>query len=102
MLFKQTQDLFKQLHDPESGEVIGLLYRGPRTNGFTTLGHSQVRSRRNEYARRASAENASEAVVHGFKVWDWALRLFDTDRQVQATNVKTIHQSEAVQEGAPA
>lgn len=102
MLFKQTNDLFKQLHDPESGEVIGLLYRGPRTNGFITLGRAQVRSRRNIYAGRSAAGEVSEAVAHGLEVWDWALRLFDTDRQVQATNVKTIHQSEAVQEGAPA
>ena len=94
LLFKQEKCLFKQLQNHDTGEVVGILYRGPRIKGYTTLGESQVRSRRNEYARRADAGEVSEAVEHGFKVWDWALRLFDTTQEVTAENLKTIHQPE--------
>ncbi len=97
VLFKQTKDLFKQLQDPESGDVIGLMYRGPRMSGFSTLSIAQVRSRRNIYARRAADGEVSEAVAHALDVWDWALRLFTSAKSVNTGNLQTIHETEPVE-----
>jgi hypothetical protein len=90
VLFKQTRDLFKQIRD-HSGKVIGLMYKGPRMEGFQTLNASQVRARRNIYAKRAEAGEVSEAVHRGFDMWQWALALFSAEKFVSTETVETIH-----------
>jgi len=92
--------LFKQIREP-SGRVIGLMYRGPRMDGFQTLNASQVRARRNIYAKRSDAGEVSEAVHRGFDMWQWALALFSAEKFVSTENVETIHQPEPEEAVAP-
>jgi hypothetical protein len=91
ILFKQTGDLFKQIRD-KGGRVIGLMYQGPRMDGFQTLNASQVKARRNIYAKRADAGEVSEAVHRGFDMWQWALALFSSEKFVVTPTLETIHQ----------
>ncbi len=93
MLFKQTRELFKQIHD-HNGKVIGLMYKGPRMQNFTTLSEAQVRSRFNIYRNRADKEEVSEAVATGLNIWQWALGLYGKADRVAIENLETIHEPE--------
>ncbi len=93
VLFKQTRELFKQIHD-HSGKVIGLMYKGPRMQSFTTLSEAQVRSRHNIYRSRADKEEVSEAVSAGINIWQWALSLYGKGDWVRKDNLETIHEPE--------
>lgn len=93
MLFKQTKELFKQIHD-HTGKVIGLMYKGPRMQNFTTLSEAQVRSRFRIYQNRADKEEVSEAVATGLHIWQWALGLYGKADRVRKENLETIHEPE--------
>lgn len=93
VLFKQTRELFKQIHD-HAGKVIGLMYKGPRMQSFTTLSEAQVRSRFNIYRARADKEEVSEAVSAGLHIWQWALSLYGKEDHVRKDNLETIHEPE--------
>jgi hypothetical protein len=97
ILFKQTKELFKQVQDPDTGDVIGLIYKGPRMSGLSTLNIAGVRSRRKIYADRAAAGEVSEAVANGVDVWEWALGLFTSNKSVNTGNLQTIHETEPVE-----
>ncbi len=75
-LFKQTGDLFKQIFD-ESGRVIGLLYKGPRSENFTALGESQVKARLTTYKTRV--EHSTPAREAALEVWEWAYSQFTAE-----------------------
>lgn len=95
ILFKQTQDLFKQIHD-HAGKVIGLMYKGPRMQAWSTLSESQVRARKNIYTKRSEGGEVSDAVARGLDVWEWALSLFSAEIPVQTDDMETIHMPEEV------
>ena len=80
VLFKQTQELFKQIRN-EHGRLIGLIYRGPRTTGETTLNFAQVKARRNIYIGRSNRGEVSQAVAAGLEVWEWAFSLFEESKK---------------------
>lgn len=91
VLFKQTGDLFKQVYD-QKGQVIGLVYTGPRMSIPTTLSQAQVRSRKTIYEKRAV--DATEAVLRSLEIWTWALGLFGTNQTIMTDQIETIHQEE--------
>ena len=93
ILFKQTGDLFKQIHG-DSGEVIGLMYKGPRMAAWSTLSRSQVKSRLGIYQTRADGGEVSDAVRKGLEVWEWAFSLFHTHERVVQPDMATIHHDE--------
>lgn len=70
------------------------MYRGPRMDGFQTLNASQVKARKNIYAKRADAGDVSEAVDRGLTMWEWAYSLFKFERFVTTESVTTIHEPE--------
>lgn len=98
ILFKQSRDLFKQIRDT-SGKVIGLMYKGPRMENWSTLSSAQVRSRLGIYTQRADKGEVSDAVQNGLEEWTWAYGLFGGETIVRTDNLETIHQPE---EGAAA
>jgi hypothetical protein len=91
VLFKQSRALFKQELD-ESGKVIGLRYLGPRSSGWTAIGFAQVKSFKNEYAKRAEKGEVSEAVDAGLTMWTWALGLFEQAEMATTETMNTINQ----------
>lgn len=91
-MFKQTNDLFKQVYD-QKGAVIGLIYLGPRMATPSTMSQAQVRSRKTIYERRAEID-ATEAVLRSLEIWTWALGLFGTTQPVLTDQIETIHQEE--------
>ena len=96
VLFKQTGDLFKQIHD-QSGKVIGLMYKGPRSQSPSTLGMSQAKSRLNIYRKRSEAGEVSDAVQRGLEMWEWANNLFGAEKFARTENMQTIHETEPVE-----
>lgn len=71
ILFKQTQTLFKQVFDTE-GNVIGLMYKGPRMAQYTTISYSQAKSLAGIYGGREGENNKVQQ-----QMWNYALTLFN-------------------------
>lgn len=89
LLFKQMSCLFKQITNTD-GRVIGLKYKGPKSD-WTTLGKAEVKSRFGIYAARYKKE-ASEDVVRGYDMWKWALSRLEANTRIQTDNMESISQ----------
>lgn len=71
ILFKQTNTLFKQIFDTE-GNVIGLMYKGPKMAQYTTISFSQAKSLAGVYESREGENNKAQK-----QMWHYALTLFN-------------------------
>lgn len=71
ILFKQTQTLFKQVFDND-GNVIGLMYKGPKMSKYTTISYSQAKSLAGVYESRDGENNKVQK-----QMWHYALTLFN-------------------------
>ena len=74
IMFKHTPVVFKQIVN-QHGKVVGVMYKGPRMESFTTYGQAQVKSLLGGYQRRSS-KDVSESVSKGLDIWEWAYGLF--------------------------
>lgn len=84
ILFKQTQTLFKQVFDND-GNVIGLMYKGPKMAKYTTISYSQAKSLAGVYESREGENNKVQK-----QMWHYALTLFN-HREATVWPLNNLH-----------
>lgn len=82
-LFKQNLELFKQKiqaqKDPETGKVVGILYKKEKSGEWVTYPYTQVKAFWTNYVARCD-KSQSPANLEGLEKWQYAMSLFDEGR----------------------